>query len=196
MKWPFIKYGTIFYWLFLFALQPIVAQKAPIDTTNTFPNVSWFEELEKNPNSSDSVSSFNQLVRAAQKESKDYDYLEALEYYTEALHFQSGINKSLSYYKTKTKLSELYIELGYYKEAEQHLIDAIQFFKQNNELPELAKAISFIVICNFKDEAPDLARRNILEVIRLNKSLKSSKIRILSLINQGIYLSQVTYIPL
>lgn len=190
MKWHFIKYSILLYGLFIFALHPSLSQEISKDTSNAFPNVSWFEELDKYPNSVDSVDLFNQLIRAAQKESKDYDYLEALEYYTEALHFQSGINKSLSYYKTKTKLAELYIDLGYFAEAKQHLTDAIKFFKKNKELPELARAISLMVKCNFIDEAPDLARNNILEVIRLNKKIKSPTIRISNLINQGIYLGE------
>lgn len=157
----------------------------------SFPTIEWYENLDSVSLELDSVKTLHLLLKNARKESKNNDYLAAVEYFTRSLNYLDEERDTSTYFLTKILLARAYIHLGYYRESVDHLRDAVKYYNDRKDTLHLATALAYLSRINLAEGATDLAKKNILKVAELNASIHSVPLRLHTLINQGVYLNQL-----
>ncbi len=188
--WGTISYQIITLLLSLICAPVEILSQAPSGTgdSTSFPEIEWYENLELNQEDMDSVAMLRNLLTHAREEAKKNDSLAAVEYYTRSLNILQDKRDTSAYYLAKLKLSDAYIQLGYFKEAEEHLRDVVKYYEIGRDSSHLALALAQLARINLENGDTDLARKRILRTAMLNRKIKNTTLRLHTLINQGLYL--------
>ncbi len=193
----YVRFFTISYLLILYLILNIsivslqAQSESPPKGSIDFPEIEWYENLVREEEEMDSTAMLKRLLIHAREEAKDNDYLAAVEYFTRSLNYLQNKGDTSAYYLAKLKLSDAYIQLGYNKEAEEHLREAIKYYQMEKDTLHLAMAWAYLSRINLERGDSDLARRHILASAALNRKIKNINIRLHTLINQGLYLLQL-----